>query len=234
MKAQQVSQVIANAANNENAKKTSIYKARKGYKIVQVPVIPGVAVTVDEDKDEHLLGTGFFWSEEGELILCYALEIPAEQATPLNRDFENRKAAHRRAHRCKIWNAKHTKKIMCPFSNSCGKCPYTEEEKLPSEAEEHQELSFDEVNEDKLSVAPDSFGSAEHMHLSIEMEEMMEKLKSLEDQTLYTIATMLNQTFEIKVIQDRLKDIQNQLHIDDERMEAYATEYITYYRSYID
>lgn len=234
MAKQEAAQTILNAANTQDAKKASIYKARKGYKIVQVPVIPGVVVTVDADKDEHILGKGFFWSEEGELILCYALEIPAEQATPLNRDFENRKAAHRRDHRCKIWNAKHTKKIMCPFSNSCSKCPYTDEEKLPSEAEEHQELSFDEVNEDKLSVAPDSFGSAEHMHLSIEMEEMMAKLKSLEDKTLYIIGTMLNQEHEIKVIQDRLKDIQNQLHIDDERMEAYATEYITYYRSYID
>ena len=66
------------------------------------------------------------------------------------------------------------------------------------------------------------------------MEEMMAKLKSLEDKTLYIIGTMLNQEHEIKVIQDRLKDIQNQLHIDDERMEAYAIEYITYYRSYID
>lgn len=236
MAKQKAVQAIINAANTQDAKKASIYKARKGYKIVQVPVIPGVAVTVDADKDEHLLGKGFFWSEEGELILCYALEIPAEQATPLNRDFENRKAAHRRAHRCKIWNAKRTKKIMCPFSNSCSKCPYAEhpEEIFPSEAEEHQELSFDEINEDKLSVDPDSFGSTEHMHLSIEMEEMMEKLKSLEDQTLYTIATMLNQTFEIKAVQENLKEIQTQLDIDDDSMKAYATEYITYYRNYID
>ncbi len=236
MAKQKAVQAIINAANTQDAKKASIYKARKGYKIVQVPVIPGVAVTVDADKDEHLLGKGFFWSEEGELILCYALEIPAEQATPLNRDFENRKAAHIRAHRCKIWNAKRTKKIMCPFSNSCSKCPYAEhpEEIFPSEAEEHQELSFDEINEDKLSVDPDSFGSTEHMHLSIEMEEMMEKLKSLEDQTLYTIATMLNQTFEIKAVQENLKEIQTQLDIDDDSMKAYATEYITYYRNYID
>ena len=234
MKAQQVSQVIANAANNENAKKASIYKARKGYKIVQVPVIPGVAVTVDEDKDEHLLGTGFFWSEEGELILCYALEIPAEQATPLNRDFENRKGAYRRAHRCKIWNKKRTKKIMCPFTNTCSKCPIPPEERFPSEAEEHQELSYDEVNEEKLFIDPDTFGSAEHTNLSLEMKEMMAKLRSLEDKTLYIIATMLNQEYEIKVIRDRLKEIQNYLHIDDERMESYTTEYITYYRSYID
>ena len=236
MKNQQINKVLANAANTQNAKKANIYKARKGYKIVQVPVIPGVVATIDEDKDQHILGKGFFWTETGELKLCYALEIPEEQAAPLNRDFERAKGEYRRAHRCKIWNKKHTKKIMCPFSNSCSKCPYADhpEEIFPSEAEEHQELSFDEVNEDKLSVAPDTFGSAEHMYQSIEMEEMMEKLKSLEDKTLYIIGTILNQEHEIKVIKDRLKDIQNQLNIDDERMKAYATEYITYYRSYND
>lgn len=150
--------------------------------------------------------------------------------------YENEKAEYRRAHRCKIWNKKRTKKIMCPFTNICSKCPFAEhpEEIFPSEAEEHQELSFDEVNEDKLYADLDTFGSEEHMHLSIEMEEMMAKLKSLEDKTLYVIGTMLNQENEIKVIQERLKDIQNQLHIDDERMKAYAIEYITYYRSYID
>ena len=236
MKNQQVNKVLANAANTQDAKKASIYKARKGYKIVQVPVIPGVTATVDEDKDQHILGKGFFWTETGELKLCYALEIPEEQAASLNRDFERAKGEYRRAHRCKIWNKKHTKKIMCPFSNSCSKCPYADhpEEIFPSEAEDHQELSFDEVNEDKISVSPDSFGSEEHMYLSFEMEEMMAKLKSLEDKTLYIIGTMLNQEHEIKVIQDKLKDIQSQLHINDERMEAYVAEYITYYRSYID
>lgn len=235
MKNQQVNKVLANAANTQDAKKASIYKARKGYKIVQVPVIPGVVATVDEDKDQHILGKGFFWTEAGELKLCYALEIPEDQAAPLNRDFERAKGEYRRAHRCKIWNKKRTKKIMCPFSNSCSKCPYADhpEEIFPSEAEEHQELFFDEVNEDNLSVDPDSFGSAEYMNLSIEMEEMMAKLKSLEDKTLYIIGTILNQEHEIKVIQDKLKDIQYQLNIDDERMEAYAKEYSIFYQSYI-
>lgn len=235
MKNQQVNKILANAANTQDAKKASIYKARKGYKIVQVPVIPGVVATVDEDKDQHILGKGFFWTETGELKLCYALEIPEDQAAPLNRDFERAKGEYRRAHRCKIWNKKRTKKIMCPFSNSCSKCPYADhpEEIFPSEAEEHQELFFDEVNEDKLSVDPDSFGSAKYMNLSIEMEEMMAKLKSLEDKTLYIIGTILNQEHEIKVIQDKLKDIQYQLNIDDERMEAYAKEYSIFYQSYI-
>lgn len=236
MKNQQVKKVLANEANTQDAKKASIYKAHKGYKIVQVPVIPGVAATVDENKDQHILGKGFFWTETGELKLCYALEIPEDQAAPINRDFERAKGEYRRAHRCKIWNKKHTKKIMCPFSNSCSKCPYADKpkERFPSEAEEHQELSFDEVNEDKLSVSPDCFGSTEHTEHNIQMKEMMAKLKSLEDQTLYIIGTMLNQEHEIKVIQARLKDIQAKLDIDDEHMEAYVYEYITYYRSYID
>ena len=229
MKNQQAIQAIVNATNSQETKKVSIYRARKGYKIVPVPVIPGVVTTVDPDKGQRILGKGFFWSEEGELILCHALEIPKDQADPLNRDFENRKGEYRRAHRCKIWNKKRTKKIMCPFTNSCNKCPYANhpEEKLPSEAEEHEERSFDEVNEDKLSVAPENFGSAEHMNLSIEMEEMMEKLKSLEDQTLYILGTLLNLQYEYKEIQQYLK-------LDDDNMEAYAHKYITYYRKYID
>lgn len=124
---------------------------------------------------------------------------------------------------------------MCPYTNTCSKCPYADkpEDKFPSEAEEHQELSFDEVNEDKLSISADSSGSTEHTEYNMQMEEMMAKLESLENKTLYIIASMLNQEHEIKVIRNRLKDIQNQLHIDDERLEAYAYEYSIYYRNYI-
>lgn len=236
MKNQQAIQAIVNAANSQEAKKASIYKARKGYKIVQVPVIPGVVTTVDPDKGQHILGKGFFWNETGELVLCYALEIPVDQAEPLNKGFEREKGAYRRAHRCRIWNKKRTKKILCPFTNTCSKCPFAdhpEGEIFPSDAEEQTPLSLDKVNEDKISTSPDSFGSAESMDRGLEMKEMMAKLKSLEDQTLYTIASLLNQESEIEVIKDKLKNIQNRLQIDNERMETYATEYITYYRSYI-
>ena len=234
MKAQQASAAINNANIDLTIRKPSDYKPRKGYKLVHERYISGVAPTADST--HRILGRGYFWTEKGLKELCYVIEVPATEAVPLNKMFENEKAEYRRAHRCKIWNKKHTKKIMCPFTNTCSKCPFAEhpEEIFPSEAEEYQELSFNEVNEDKVSVSPDSYGSEEHMQLSIEMEEMMAKLKSLEDKTLYIIGTMLNQEHEIKVIQDRLKDIQSQLNIDDERMEAYATEYITYYRSYID
>ncbi|MGN0262811.1 MAG: hypothetical protein ACI4DX_00165 [Oliverpabstia sp.] len=234
MKAQQASAAINNANIDLTIRKPRDFKPRKGYKLVHLKYSRDLEPTADST--HRILGRGYFWTEKGIKELCYVIEVPVNEAEPLNRMFENEKAEYRRAHRCKIWNKKRTKKIMCPFTNTCSKCPYAEhlEEIFPSEAEEHQELSFDEVNEDKLFVAPDSFGSAEYTEHNIQMEEMMAKLKSLEDNTLYIIGTLLNQEHEIKVIQDRLKDIQNQLHIDDERMEAYATEYITYYRSYID
>lgn len=233
MKKQQADKAISNASQNLTIKKISDFKARKGFKIVQVKYIPGVSIVTGEN--QRILGRGYFWNEHGERELCYALEIPADEATPLNRMFENEKAKYRRSHRCKIWNKKRTKKIMCPYTNTCSKCPYADkpEEKFPSEAEEHQELSFDEVNEDKLSISADSSGSTEHTEYNMQMEEMMAKLESLENKTLYIIASMLNQEHEIKVIRNRLKDIQNQLHIDDERMEAYAYEYSIYYRNYI-
>lgn len=232
MKNQQTAKAISNANTDLTIRKPSDYKSRKGYKLVHERYISGVTPTADSI--HRILGRGYFWTENNTKELCFVIEVPAAEAIPLNRMFENEKAAYRRAHRCKIWNEKHTKKIMCPYTNTCSKCPYLPKERFPSEAEEYQELSYEEINEDKISVSPSSFGSEEHMHLSIEMEEMTEKLKSLEDKTLYIIGTILNQEHEIKDIQDKLKDIQSQLHIDDERMEAYATEYITYYRSYID
>lgn len=234
MKAQQSSVAINNANIDLTIRKPRDFKPRKGYKLVHMKYSSDLTSTADST--HRILGRGYFWTEKGIKELCYVIEVPVNEAEPLNKMFENEKAEYRRAHRCKIWNKKRTKKIMCPFTNTCSKCPFAEhpEEIFPSEAEEHQELSFDEVNEDKLYADPETFGSEEHMNLGIEMEEMMAKLRSLEDKTLYIIATMLNQEHEIKVIQDRLKEIQSKYHIDDERMEAYTTEYITYYRSYID
>lgn len=227
MKKHQATQTITNAANSQETKKASIYKARKGYKIVQVPLIPGVVTTVD--KNQRILGTGFFWSETGELKLYYALEIPEDQAAPINRDFERKKGEYRRVHRHHIWNKKRTKKIMCPFTNSCKRCPFSDhpEEIFPSEAEEYETVSFDAVNQDKLSTSPDSFGSKESMNLSIEMEELMDKLHSLEDKTLYILGSLLNLQYEVN-------EIQKYLNLDDNSMKSYAIEYINYYHAYID
>lgn len=229
MKNHQAAQAIANAVNAQKAKKASIYKAREGYKVVQVPLIPGVVATVDKDKEQRILGTGFFWSETGELKLYYALEIPEDQAAPINRDFEREKGEYRRTHRHRIWNKKRTKKIMCPFTNSCSKCPFADhpEEIFPSEAEEYETVSFDEVNQDRLAMSPDSFGSKESMDLSAEMEELMDKLRSLEDKTLYILGTLLNLQYEAN-------EIQKYLSLDDDSMKSYTVEYINYYHNYID
>lgn len=229
MKNQQAIQAIVNAANSQETKKASIYKARKGYKIVQVPVIPGVITTVDPDKGQRILGKGFFWNETGELVLCYALEIPANQAAPLNRDFERIKGTFRRAHRCKIWNAKHTKKIMCPFTNTCSKCPFADrpEEIFPSEAEEHQELSFDEINDEKLSVAPGNYGSAESINYNLETQEMMKAIRSLEDQTLFDFVSLLRQGYEYD-------EIMEELGLDISGIKDCYVRYIDYKSKYLD
>ena len=233
MKAQQASAAINNTNIDLTIRKPSEYKPRKGYKLVHEKYISGVSPTADAT--HRILGRGYFWGEKGVKELFYVIEVPSNEAEPLNKMFENEKAEYRRSHRCKIWNKKRTKKIMCPFTNTCGKCPFADhpEEIFPSEAEEHQELSFDEVNEDKLYASPDTFGSEEHTYQSLEMEEMMAKLKSLEDQTLYIIASIANQEHEIKVIQERLKDVQKQFCIDDDQMKAYVSEYSIIYHSYI-
>lgn len=228
MKNQQAVQAITSKANTE-AKKASIYKARKGYQIVQVPVIPDVAATVDEDKDQHILGKGFFWSETGELRLCYALEIPEDQATLLNRDFEREKGEYRRSHRCRIWNKKRTKKIMCPFSNSCCKCPYAEhpEEAFPSKAEVYQELSYDEINDEKLSVAPMDYGSAEYICYNLEAQEMMKAIRSLDDPSFFKFVSLLRQGYEYNEIMDKLG-------LDLDGIKDYYVRYIEYKSKYLD
>ena len=88
-------------------------------------------------------------------------------------------------------------------------------------------VSFDAVNQDKLSTSPDSFGSKESMNLSIEMEELMDKLHSLEDKTLYILGSLLNLQYEVN-------EIQKYLNLDDDRMKSYSVEYINYYHNYID
>lgn len=233
MKAQQASVAINNANIDPTIRKPRDFKPRKGYKLVHMKYSRDLEPTADST--HRILGRGYFWTEKGIKELCYIIEVPVNEANPLNKMFENEKAEYRRAHRCKIWNKKRTKKIMCPFTNTCSKCPFAErpEEIFPSEAEEHQELSFEDVNEDKLSISPDSYGSAEYTEQSIQMQEMMAKLRSLEDKTLYIIASIANQEHEIKVIQERLKDVQNQLNIDDEQMKAYVSEYSIIYHSYI-
>ena len=232
MSRRQAAEAIAKAAQEKAAqeltiKKISDFKARKGYKIVQVKYIPGVARTLEPN--QRILGRGYFWSETGEKELCYALEVPANVADPLKKDFEKVKAENRRKYRHRIWNKKRTKLIMCPFSNSCSKCPFADhpEEIFPSEAEEHQELSYDEINEEKVSVAPGAYGSAESMDRRLEKEQMLQAIKALNDQLFYDFAVLFSQGCEYE-------DMMEELGIDFDGIKTYYFRYVKYKNESLD
>lgn len=232
MSRRQAAEAIAKAAQEKAAqeltiKKISDFKARKGYKIVQVKYIPGVARTLEPN--QRILGRGYFWSETGEKELCYALEVPANVADPLKKDFEKVKGENRRKYRHRIWNKKRTKLIMCPFSNSCSKCPFADhpEEIFPSEAEEHQELSYDEINEEKVSVAPSAYGSAESMDRRLEKEQMLQAIKALNDQLFYDFAVLFSQGCEYE-------DMMEELGIDFDDIKTYYFRYVEYKNEYLD
>lgn len=223
----QAEEAISKATQEFTIKKISDFKARKGYKIVQVKYIPDVVTTTDPKY--RILGRGYFWSENGEKELCYALEVPAYEATPLIRDFEKVKGENRRKNRHRIWNKKRTKLIMCPFSNSCSKCPFADhpEEIFPSEAEEYQELSFDEINDEKLSVAPGDYGSAESIIYNLETQEMMKAIRSLGDQTLFKFVSLLRQGYEYD-------EIMEELGLDLDGIKTCYIKYIKYKNFYIN
>lgn len=227
MKNQQAAQAINNANIDLTIRKPSDFKPRKGYKLVHERQINGVAPTADST--HRILGRGYFWTEKGTKELCYVIEVPTNEAEPLNKMFENEKAKYRRAHRCKISNKKHTKKIMCPFTNTCSKCPFAEhpEEIFPSEAEEHQELSFDEVNEDRLSVSADTFGSEKNILQNLEIQEMMNAIRSLDDPSLFKFVFLLRQGYEYD-------EIMQELGIDINGIKDYYVRYIDYKRKFLD
>lgn len=220
-------EAISNATQDLTIRKVSDFKARRGYKIVQVKYIPGVVTTADPKY--RILGRGYFWSENGEKELCYALEVPANEAAPLIRDFERIKGENRRKNRHRIWNKKRTKLIMCPYSNSCSKCPFADhpEEIYPSEAEAHQELSFDEINEETVSAAPENYGSAESIYYNIETQEMMKAIKSLDNQTLFNFVSLLKQGYEYE-------EIMEELGLDLDGIRDCCLKYIEYKNAYID
>lgn len=225
MKVQQASVAIYNANIDLIIRKPRDFKPRKGYKLVHEKYISGVAPTADST--HRILGRGYFWTEKGIKELCYVIEVPTNEAVPLNRMFENEKAEYRRAHRCRIWNKKHTKKIMCPFTNTCSKCPVPPEDRFPSEAEEHQELSFDEVNEDKLSVSHNVYGSAENMYHKLEMEEMIKAIKTINDQNFLNFVLLFSQGTEYE-------DIMEELDLDLDDIRVYYERYIYYKNEYLD
>lgn len=227
MKAQQAAQAIKKATIDLTIRKPSDFKPRKGYKLVHVKYIRGVAPTTDPTY--RILGRGYFWTEKGTKELCYVLEIPTQEAEPLIKDFEKVKGENRRKNRHKIWNKKRTKKIMCPFTNSCSKCPFADhpEEIFPSEAEEHQELSYEEINDEKISVSPRAHGSAESILYSIEAQEMMKAIRALDDQTLYDFVDLFRQGYEYE-------EIMKELGLDFDGIKTYYFKYIEYKNIYLD
>ena len=225
MQAQQASKLIGNANIDLTIRKPSEFKPRKGYKLVHMKYSSDLTPTADST--HRILGRGYFWTEKGIKELCYVIEVPVNEAVSLNRMFENEKAEYRRAHRCKIWNKKRTKKIMCPFTNTCSKCPIPPEERFPSEAEEHQELSYDEINEEKLSLPPDAFGSAENMDLRLEMQQMLKAIKDLKDQLFYNFAVLFSQGYEYE-------DVMEELGIDRDGIKTCYAKYIYYKKEYLD
>lgn len=223
----QAEEAISKAIQDFTIKKISDFKARKGYKIVHVRYIPGVVTTTDPKY--RILGRGYFWSENGEKKLCYALEVPVDEAIPLIRDFEKVKGENRRKNRHRIWNKKRTKLIMCPFTNSCNKCPFANhpEEIYPSEAETHQELSYDEINDEKLSVAPGGYGSEESILYNLETQEMMKAIRSLNNQTLFKFVSLLRQGYEYD-------EIMEELGLDLEDIRTCYIKYIKYKKIYVE
>lgn len=224
MKAQQAAQAISNANIDLTIRKPRDFKPRKGYKLVHL--VYSSDLTPTADSDHRVLGRGYFWTEKGIKELCFVIEVPEYEATPLNRMFENEKAEYRRAHRCKIWNKKHTKKIMCPFSNTCSKCTIPLEERFPSEAEEHQELSFDEVNDEKVSLAPEAHGSAESIFCGVQEQEMMEAIKSQEKQIFFKLISLNRQGFELNEIMEKLDLVMEDVERLGHKLEKYIENYI--------
>lgn len=214
-------------AETQPKKKSDIFKTREGYKNVQVDIIKGVAIPPEDQP--HIKGKSYCWSDKNDIREYYIMEVPDAQATLLNRDFECRKGEFRRDHRCQIWNKKRTKLIMCPFTNSCKKCPFFDnpDEVFPCKAKADAPLAYDEVNEDKLAVADESFGSAKSMDNNIEKDEMLAAILAAEGPGLYHFAALLDAGYPHEEIMDILR-------IDFEQLKAYTIKYINYKKEYVE
>ncbi len=224
MKVQQVLVTLNNANIDLSIRKPSDYKPRKGFKLVHVKYIPDLAPTADAT--HRILGRGYFWGEKGVKELCYVLEIPANEATPLNRMFENEKAEYRRAHRHKIWNKKRTKLIMCPFTNSCSNCPFKDkpEEIFPSEAE--MILSYEDVNQDKVCLPDEAFGSEKSIFYNSQEDEMLAAIKSDDEAVFIKLVSLNRQGYELAEIMEKLNLVREDIERLGHKLEKYVDDYI--------
>lgn len=224
MKVQQILVAINNANIDLTIRKPSDYKPRKGFKLVHVKYIPDVAPTADAT--HRILGRGYFWGEKGVKELCYVLEIPSNESTPLNRMFENEKAEYRRAHRHKIWNKKRTKLIMCPFTNSCSDCPFKDkpEEIFPSEAE--MILSYEDVNQDKVCLPDEAFGSEKSIFYNSQEDEMLTAIKSDDEAVFIKLVSLNRQGYELAEIMEKLNLVREDIERLGHKLEKYVDDYI--------
>ena len=202
MKKEVSSNAAKKAENKYEIRKVSDYKARKGYKLITIKYIQDV-VTNPEHK---ILGLAYYWTEDGKKELRYVLEMPENEAKEISKYLERLKGANRREYRHRIWNKKHTKLIMCPFTNSCQKCPFADhpEEIYPSLAEEHKTLSFDNIIDDKEAIPPSSYGSVDSMLRRLETEEMMEEIETLDDPIIINFVQLVLCESDYNEIKDKL------------------------------
>lgn len=224
MKNQQVNNLIVNANIDLTIRKPSDFKPRKGYKLVHAKYRRDIAPTADST--HRILGRGYFWTETGTKELCYVIEVPANEAVPLNRMFENEKAEHRREHRCRIWNKKRNKLIMCPFTNNCSECPFKDkpEEIFPSLA--NMLVSYEEVNQDKAYLPDEAFGSEQSIFYGPQKDEMLEAIKS-DDETVFIKLVSLNrQGYELAEIMEKLNLLKEDVEHLGHKLEKYIDDYI--------
>ena len=219
--------IIAVAGTQRN-EKSDIFKTRKGYKNVQVDIIKGVAIPPEDLP--HIKGTAYCWPDEGDKKKeYYIMEVPEEQAIPINRDFERRKGEYRREHRHYIWNKKHTKLIMCPFTNTCKNCPFRDkpDEIFPCFAEAMAPLSYDKVNEDKLEAGPEVFGTIENIEYGLEEDEMMKAIRQNEGEKVFQFVKLLREGTEYQ-------EIMELIHIDMAQVKSFTHIYRDYKEKYLE
>ncbi|MBQ6134301.1 MAG: hypothetical protein IJI65_09130 [Lachnospiraceae bacterium] len=223
MKAQQVSKLIRNANIDLTIRKAGDFKPRKGFKLVHEEYVNGVAPTADSM--HRILGRAYFWGKEGTKELFYVIEVPANEAVPLNRLFENEKGEYRREHRHRIWNEKRTKLIMCPYTNSCSDCPFKDkpEEIFPSEAE--MLLSYEDVNQDKVCLPDEAFGSEKCIFYNSQEDEMLTAIKS-DEAVLFKLVSLNRQGYELAEIMETLNLVKEDLERLGHKLEKYVDDYI--------
>ena len=83
------------------------------------------------------------------------------------------------------------------------------------------------MNEDRLSVSADTFGSEKNILQNLEIQEMMNAIRSLDDPSLFKFVFLLRQGYEYD-------EIMQELGIDINGIKDYYVRYIDYKRKFLD